>query len=1838
MAAQDAELQLRVSLDLSFFKQQLSGLGTAAAGYQLPINIRFDRRSVQKELNDLGANIRRRNYRLEVGTNLSAEIDKARKLAEVLNALPKTNIATGRVGTSQAGYSKTALGKIKVDDIKALYRAAANAGLVAFEEETAKTKKAIADKLSEVGKNSIAGLLNGLHSGDAQIASAAKSLGTILIASIKDVLGIASPSKETAKLGKFAAEGFGVGFVSAMVKVERQIAQSIRLSIAQAFRDGLSNAPAIGGALVGIERQLAAGIQRAVSNALRTALKDGLSASVKPGTTGAGVGALGGGVTGAVIGGAKALGGVGAAGLAKLGAGGALGIMGRMGKFSTGDTSGLTSFVQDAVHQALQAALGSGGQGALLGAAAVAGVAGAAGLASGFGQSLIRQVAEAISKRILEAITSTGSSKGIVQVVVTEITTGILNAARHQLKAAIGKPGLSTINWPSSIPLQSSKSVGGMAGGRMLPGAAAMQSLPGISFTSQKRLIGDILNPALKEALRNAANAFVDEIRRGINQAVRSVSVRDLGSGTRNALPAGRVAGFLAPGVGRAPSPYSTGALGGETQAQLFARREREARMRSDFRGIDVMGGGAGRTPSSYSYAYKSAKPLSAIVPYSSPGALVRQQAAPPGGGGTGGGGGGGGGFPGGMGGFGGAMASMKLPGSGIIRELGDEFGMATKQVVLFGTAYKALSFITSFPAQVGEAVGALQSFRNTLKAISPTAKEAQISNQFILDIVDRYNVPLQSARDGFTKLYASMAPAGFKGDEIRALFTGVSQAAATFGMSADKVDRVNYAFAQMASKGQVMSEELKGQLGDVLPGAMGIFAEAAGFKGPDAIQKFSKALEDGAYKGEAMRGLLKNVTIGLTKEFGPGAEGAARTFQGAINRMQNSTRLLYEAFEPVAVGFLNTVVVPITAGLKTITDGFNAFFTNTQAKTSGGMVFAQELEKLKPTFKGIRANIMALLPTFQVFGQTILGISKFLLQIAGNPFAGYLARLYLIIMPLNMALNLMKSLWAANSLQLLLFNTRIGQGTGTLTAFRAMMRATGSTAAVTAASIRGAELALKAFAASTLIGLAIVGIGMIAEAFMTAGAKADAARQKMSQFADSVKQLGAMGDVVGTTAAAASEKAMAGRIKQAKSLLQEIKGGKKTISLAQQQELANLGLTSNMAFLKEQGQKGLIVQEMPGAINANIAAAQKGYLEAQNRIKQSVDAITVAKGKQVNQEKELEKIPGDGGKAKSLESYYSLEDALAKNLTQSQIDEQYRLFEYRKELANSYYDLEEARADSFHKDAIRLAKQLSDIQLEKQKTMLDAAVAVKKAQGSVKGGAGMPGYITGDPSSPNYQSDHGGANYHDHLSFPDRKSAEDAYRKLASANIKVTEFLGKSPVGTHTSGSSHYSGLAFDVPGSQVPPGQEPALSARVRQVMGAGELGAPRQIKGNEKRQIIAEQKTQIEQSNQLAINARAEATALQKAENAVQLYIAAQMPIAEQQLQNQLTQKRIDLLRQGVPSEVIDKEIKLYEIQEKGNISVNMFNDLVAKKIMNAAQAQKAIDSLRTSLALYTNQVKITNMLTPAEQFEKNMDALRKRQALLLGPMDSKGERRVQLQQEQPTATPMQIEQQLNLEETNSRLEKFRNSVKSIASSIGDSFGEAFKGIITGTSTVQQAFANLFQSVASSFADMVAKMIAEWLKTQMIQGIQSLLSFLPGFGGNFGSIAPGPVAKSAGVVPKAGYMGPAFANGGIAIGGFKAFADGGIVSGPTLGLVGEGRYNEAVIPMPNGRSVPVDLGGAMGGDITSNIVVNVNNGQAQSNGTGGNASDFGRKMEGAVKQVIVNELRPGGVLARR
>ena len=99
-------------------------------------------------------------------------------------------------------------------------------------------------------------------------------------------------------------------------------------------------------------------------------------------------------------------------------------------------------------------------------------------------------------------------------------------------------------------------------------------------------------------------------------------------------------------------------------------------------------------------------------------------------------------------------------------------------------------------------------------------------------------------------------------------------------------------------------------------------------------------------------------------------------------------------------------------------------------------------------------------------------------------------------------------------------------------------------------------------------------------------------------------------------------------------------------------------------------------------------------------------------------------------------------------------------------------------------------------------------------------------------------------------------------------------------------------------------------------------------------------------------------------------------------------------------------------------------------------------------------------------------------------------------------------------------------------------------------------------------------------------------------------------------------------------MAKGGYtRGYRSGGIATSPTV-LVGEGRYNEAVVPLPDGRSIPVEMHG--GGN---SVIVNVNvNGQGtQVTGNGGpNMEAMGKAIAALVQKEMVEQQRPGGVLS--
>lgn len=165
-----------------------------------------------------------------------------------------------------------------------------------------------------------------------------------------------------------------------------------------------------------------------------------------------------------------------------------------------------------------------------------------------------------------------------------------------------------------------------------------------------------------------------------------------------------------------------------------------------------------------------------------------------------------------------------------------------------------------------------------------------------------------------------------------------------------------------------------------------------------------------------------------------------------------------------------------------------------------------------------------------------------------------------------------------------------------------------------------------------------------------------------------------------------------------------------------------------------------------------------------------------------------------------------------------------------------------------------------------------------------------------------------------------------------------------------------------------------------------------------------------------------------------------------------------------------------------------------------------------------------------------------------------------------------------------------EGLQGAIQGVSGAFANVLTEGIANMISGTATAKEVFAGFLESVGQALSQAASQMIATYIAI----GIAKIFAGLGGGGGadmSKSGITEGTLAPMRQYTDAAGNMAPnfaGFANGGIAPGGFRAFANGGVVSGPTLGLVGEGRYNEAIVPLPDGKSIPVQLGGKSARDL--------------------------------------------------
>lgn len=137
-------------------------------------------------------------------------------------------------------------------------------------------------------------------------------------------------------------------------------------------------------------------------------------------------------------------------------------------------------------------------------------------------------------------------------------------------------------------------------------------------------------------------------------------------------------------------------------------------------------------------------------------------------------------------------------------------------------------------------------------------SEELAKTQAYLRNITKAYGLELISTSNSYLKFRASIQGSNFDLRDAQKIFTSVSKAGAVLGLNAQRMELVFLALEQMISKGTVSTEELRRQLGDNIPGAVRIMANALGVTIPklldmikanevlasDALPKFAAELE----------------------------------------------------------------------------------------------------------------------------------------------------------------------------------------------------------------------------------------------------------------------------------------------------------------------------------------------------------------------------------------------------------------------------------------------------------------------------------------------------------------------------------------------------------------------------------------------------------------------------------------------------------------------------------------------------------------------------------------------------------------------------------------------------------------------------------------------------------------------------------------------------------------------------------------------------------------------------------------------------------------------------------
>jgi len=227
--------------------------------------------------------------------------------------------------------------------------------------------------------------------------------------------------------------------------------------------------------------------------------------------------------------------------------------------------------------------------------------------------------------------------------------------------------------------------------------------------------------------------------------------------------------------------------------------------------------------------------------------------------------------------------------------------------------------FLSGFIKQLIEADKVVTTFKSQMFTVTNDLEKAGESFEYLKDTAQAYAVPLNSITKGYAKLKASM-----DFDHLRAyneeLFQSTVILSSVLHMPEYNTERVFNVMIQIMSKGQLMMEELKQQLGEHVPGAITLAAEAMGYTVSEMMDKMQKGLISAEEFASQWSGFI-------IERFGPAVELSTKSIQASINRFKNViTESMIEMSQNEAGFAIAKLITAIVQKIDSASDYFAIF------------------------------------------------------------------------------------------------------------------------------------------------------------------------------------------------------------------------------------------------------------------------------------------------------------------------------------------------------------------------------------------------------------------------------------------------------------------------------------------------------------------------------------------------------------------------------------------------------------------------------------------------------------------------------------------------------------------------------------------------------------------------------------------------------------------------------------------------------------------------------------------------------------------------------------------------